>query len=505
MIIVETIAKVRRDHFVHGKGIKRISRERGLSRNSVRKILRSEATEFCYDRPSQPLPKLGGFKDRLEEMLKANETCSRKERLTLTRMHDDLRREGYDGSYDSVRRFAKRWRETRQSGLEHAFVPLSFEPGEAYQFDWSHETVVMKNATTQVKIAHFRLSYSRMPFLIAYPREKQEMVFDAHDRAFAFFGGACVRGIYDNMPTAVDAVLVGKDRRFNKKFERMCSHHLVEPVACSPAAGWEKGQVENQVKISRGRFFAPRLRVTDYDELNDILNESCLDYAKSMRHPEFKDRTVYEVFLEEQASLVPCQGPYNGFHETTVAVSKTCLVSFERNRYSVSVVAAGRPVQLRATATGITLLQNGKIVGEHVRAFGRDRTIYDPWHYVPVLERKPGALRNGAPFKELMLPPAMETIRKRLAGLPDGDRQMVDLLLAAHTQGIDAVEAACSAALDTGLRSADAILNILSRQSDPDELPDLVPIPPHLQLREDPIADCARYDRIVLEAGHGAS
>jgi len=224
MIIVETIAKVRRDHFVHGKGIKRISRERGLSRNSVRKILRSEATEFCYDRPSQPLPKLGGFKDRLEEMLKANETCSRKERLTLTRMHDDLRREGYDGSYDSVRRFAKRWRETRQSGLEHAFVPLSFEPGEAYQFDWSHETVVMKNATTQVKIAHFRLSYSRMPFLIAYPREKQEMVFDAHDRAFAFFGGACVRGIYDNMPTAVDAVLVGKDRRFNKKFERMCSH-----------------------------------------------------------------------------------------------------------------------------------------------------------------------------------------------------------------------------------------------------------------------------------------
>jgi len=266
-----------------------------------------------------------------------------------------------------------------------------------------------------------------------------------------------------------------------------------------------KGQVENQVKISRGRFFAPRLRVTDYDELNDILNESCLDYAKSMRHPEFKDRTVCEVFLEEQASLVPCQGPYNGFHETTVAVSKTCLVSFDRNRYSVSVAAAGRPVQLRATATGITLLQNGKIVGEHVRAFGRDRTIYDPWHYVPVLERKPGALRNGAPFKELMLPPAMETIRKRLGAVPDGDRQMVDLLLAAHAQGIDAVEAACTAALDTGLRSADAILNILSRQNDPDDLPDLVPIPPHLQLREDPIADCARYDRIVLEAGHGAS
>ena len=277
MVIVETIAKVRRDHFVHGKGIKRISRERGLSRNSVRKILRSDATEFAYERGTQPLPALGGFRARLEEMLAANERRGRKDRLTLTRIHDDLRREGYEGSYDSVRRFAKRWRTGRQSGLEHAFVPLSFEPGEAYQFDWSHETVLMRGATTKVKVAHFRLCHSRMPFLAAYPREKQEMVFDAHDRAFEFYGGACARGIYDNMPTAVDAILKGKDRRFNKKFERMCSHHLVEPVACSPASGWEKGQVESQVKTSRGRFFAPRLRVAGYGELNDILNEACIE------------------------------------------------------------------------------------------------------------------------------------------------------------------------------------------------------------------------------------
>ena len=204
MVIVETIAKVRRDHFVHGKGIKRISRERGLSRNSVRKILRSDATEFAYERGAQPLPVLGGFRARLEEMLAANEKRGRKDRLTLTRVHDDLRREGYEGSYDSVRRFAKRWRTGRQSGLEHAFVPLSFEPGEAYQFDWSHETVLMRGATTKVKVAHFRLCHSRMPFLAAYPREKQEMVFDAHDRAFEFYGGACARGIYDNMPTAVE-------------------------------------------------------------------------------------------------------------------------------------------------------------------------------------------------------------------------------------------------------------------------------------------------------------
>ena len=505
MIVVETIAKVRRDHFVHKKGIKRISRDRGISRNSVRKILRSKVTEFEYERSTQPFPKLGPFTERLDEMLEVNEKVSRKERLWLTRIHDDLRREGYGGSYDSVRRYAKRWRDEHRTGLEHAFVPLSFAPGEAYQFDWSHEIVVIGGVTSTVKIAHFRLCHSRMRFLAAYPREKQEMVFDAHDKAFAFFAGACERGIYDNMSTAVDAILMGKDRKFNKKFEQMCSHHLVEPVACSPAAGWEKGQVENQVKVSRGHFFAPRLRVANYDELNDILRERVIEYTKATKHPEFKDRTIYDVFLEEQNALIPCQGPFSGFYETTVAVSKTCLVNYERNRYSVCVTAAGKPVQLRATATKVTLLQNERIVGEHDRRFGRDKTIYDPWHYVPVLERKPGAIRNGAPFKELVLPPALGTIRKRLSGTPDGDRQIVELLLAAHEQGLDAVETACRAALDAGLRSADAVLNILSRQNEPDNPPDCVAVPPHLQLHEEPIADCARYDQIAEEAHHGAA
>src|SRR5699024_8618310 len=149
------------------------------------------------------------------------------------------------------------------------------------QFDWSHEYVLMGGVTTKVKVAHLRLCHSRMPFLIAYPRETQEMVFDAHDQAFAFFGGACARGIYDNMSTAVDAILIGKERRFNRRFERMCSHHLVEPTACSPAAGWEKGQVESQVKTSRQQFFTPRLRVADYVELNAILRERVLARAAS--------------------------------------------------------------------------------------------------------------------------------------------------------------------------------------------------------------------------------
>jgi transposase len=470
----------------------------------VRKILRCGETAFSYERPTQPLPKLGAFVERLEAMLEANEKRSKRDRFRLTRVFDDLRREGYEGGYDSVRRYARRWRETRTTGVANAFVPLVFAPGEAYQFDWSHEFAVIGGVTTKIKVAHHRLCHSRMRFLAAYPRETQEMVFDAHDRAFAFFGGACVRGIYDNMSTAVDAILVGKERRFNRRFERMCSHHLVEPTACSPAAGWEKGQVENQVKTSRDGFFKPRIHAANYDELNAMLEERIVSHAKSTRHPEFKERTIWEVFQEEKAALVPHQGAFKGFHEKTAAVSKTCLVSFDRNRYSVSATAVGRPVQVQAYASKLVIRQDGAIVGEHDRVFGRDRTIYDPWHYVPVLARKPGAIRNGAPFKEMRLPSAMATVQVRLSGLVDGDRQMVSLLLAAHELGVDAVETACAEALDAGLRSADMILNILSHHRQ-EIIADPIVAPAHLQLREEPIADCARYDRLIEEARHGAA
>jgi transposase len=143
---------------------------------------------------------------------------------------------------------------------------------------------VLNGVTATVKVAHVRLCHSRMLFVRAYPRETQEMVFDAHDRAFAFFKGTCVRGIYDNMKTAVETVFVGKDRRFNRRFLQMCSHYLIEPTACTPASGWEKGQVENQVGLVRERFFTPRLRVTSYEELNALLLDRCVAYAKAHKH-----------------------------------------------------------------------------------------------------------------------------------------------------------------------------------------------------------------------------
>ena len=193
----------------------------------------------------------------------------------------------------------------------HAYVPMSFAPGEAYQFDWSHETITLAGLPLTVKAAHMKLSHSRMPFVRVYFRETQELVFDAHDRAFRFYGGVCRRGIYDNMKTAVEAIFVGKARRYNLRFLQMCSHHLVEPVACTPASGWEKGQVENQVGNLRDQMFRPKPRVKSLAELNAWLEDQCIAYAQRTQHPEFKERTIWEVFQEERASLMELRGQWH--------------------------------------------------------------------------------------------------------------------------------------------------------------------------------------------------
>lgn len=203
MVTVDTIGKVRRAYFVEKRSIKAIARALKLARNTVRSIVRAETeTERRYERRDQPMPQLGPYVSALDEMLSTNATRSARERLTYQRIFEDLRLQGYRGSYDNVRRYAHAWAERQGAASAEAYVPLSFAPGEAYQFDWSHECVVIDGVTTMAKVAQIRLCHSRMLFVRAYPREAQEMVFDAHEKAFQFFKGVARRGIYDNMRTA---------------------------------------------------------------------------------------------------------------------------------------------------------------------------------------------------------------------------------------------------------------------------------------------------------------
>ncbi len=233
---VDTIARIRREFFTRGRAIKDIVRDLYVSRNTV-----PQGHPLGCDQPSptsarcSPCPSSAPGGITSIGCWRRNAVKPPRERLTLIRIFEALRGLGYEGGYDAVRRYAKGWKRTRTAVTAPAFVPLVFAPGEAYLFDWSHEIVLIGGTTTTVKVAHVRLCHSRMPFVRAYPRESQEMVFDAHDRAFAFFRGTCQRGIYDNMKTAVETIFVRRERAYNRRrFLQMCSHYLVEPVACTP-------------------------------------------------------------------------------------------------------------------------------------------------------------------------------------------------------------------------------------------------------------------------------
>ena len=271
---METIRKIRNAHHRDHKPIRQIAGEMNLSRNTVRTSLRSDVTELHYERKVQPAPKLEAFKAPLTRMLDEDARKPKKQRRSALLLFEQVQREGFGGGYDSVRRFVQRWKREAQEPVK-AFVPLSFAPGEAFQFDWGYEQIELGGVNVKVKIAQFRLCHSRAPFCVAYLRESLEMVMDAHVQAFGFYGGACRRGIYDNLKTVVSKVLVGKDRVFNRRFQMLASHYLFETVACTPAAGWEKGQVgvdapvAGLVGVGQGTFadFAANAHVVEFAAL----------------------------------------------------------------------------------------------------------------------------------------------------------------------------------------------------------------------------------------------
>ncbi len=504
MLVVETIRKIRLLIQRDGNSIRNTAKELGIARNTVRRALRSQQTAFNYQRRSQPRPVMGAFVERLEKALTEDGKLSKRQRRSAIVLFEQLQAEGYTGGYDSVRRYVRDWRRRQEQLPAEVFIPLVFEPGEAFQFDWSHELVEMAGMPVTVKAAQLRLCHSRHFLVVAYPRETQEMVFDAHMRAFDFFGGVCRRGIYDNLKTAVNKILAGKERNFNNRFGQMCSHYLFEPVACTPAAGWEKGQVENQVGTVRRRFFIPRPKVRDFSELNEYLRERCLQWAKSHPHPDFKDQSVWQVFEAEKPHLIPLPMHFDGYAERPARVSPSSLVSFDRNRYSVDCHHVGSTVQLRVYAERIVIVCEGQMVGDHQRHFGGGKTIFDPWHYLPVLDRKPGALRNGAPFRHWELPEGISRIGEQLQRrYPDWDRQYVGILQTVPLYGLEAVEAACCKALAIGNFSKEVVLNLLNRSREDTDAEPIEP-PGRLILKEPPVADCQRYDRLRQEGAYVA-
>lgn len=488
-----------------GLKIRAISRDLNLSRNTVKSIINSGVgrggADHSYSRAVQPSPKLGKYIETLEKLLRDNKNARPKR--TGRALFEELQCCGYSGSYSAVSRYISRWKERSAVTNVNACVPLSFAPGEAYQFDWSTDYVILGEEIVTVKVAHFVLCYSRKKFSWIYPNETQEMVFDAHVRAFRFFGGTPTRGIYDNMKTAVHKVLRGSGREWNTNFERLCAHYLIEPTACTPARGNEKGRVERQVEIDRQQFLTPMPKGATLQELNDIMMSRLITYNSTHKHPEYNKKTLDEVFEEEQPFLVSSPVLFDSCKETDIKVSSTCLARYDCNSYSVHCSVAGKIVQCKAYADEVVFIYNGEEVGRHSRKFTKGETIYDWRHYLPVLAHKPGALRNGAPFIGMDLPAELQEVRWHLKEHSAGTRDFAHILSYIPLESIESVISACSKAITMGTISKDVILNILLRTKDEVEAKgaeELVTQVYH-SLKHIPVANCNLYNQLLKLGG----
>ena len=492
------LGKVRRLHFRDGLSISEIERRVGLTRKTIRKWLKaSEGVEPRYRRRTVGT-KMAPFAERLVKMLEADARRPVRERRTALRLFAVLRSEGFDGDYSRVTEFIRRWRREAGGAVVRAYVPLRFEPGEAHQFDWSEEHLVIGGVWRKILAAHLKLCHSRAFVLQAYPTQGHEMLFDAHAKAFAALGGIARRGIYDNMRTAVDRVKKGKARVVNTRFAAMASHYLFDPDFCNVASGWEKGVVEKNVQDSRRRIWqdATQVRFGSFTELNLWLLARCRQLWQEVKHPEF-DLTLAEMLEEERPHLMPAIVPFDGYVETVGKVSSTALVSFERSRYSAPCELVGQVVGIRVYPERIDLVAHEAIVASHVRSFGRNDTRYDWQHYLPLIERKPGALRNGAPFADM--PKPLQTLRSWLLKREGGDRIMAKVLATVPGHGLEAVLVAVELVLEAGHPSPEHIDNVLSRLKAPPPAP---PIDTALAVAEAPLADPQRYDRLRTEVGH---
>ncbi|MEB0114817.1 IS21 family transposase [Variovorax sp. RTB1] len=503
------IGKVLRMHHREKKSVREIVRATSLSRNTVRKYLRMPVAQPPKYRRRAAATKLSPFIETIKMALLADARRPRKERRTAKALLQQIAAAGYEGGYTQLTDFIRTWRASQGGvAIGKAFVPLTFELGEAFQFDWSDEALVIGGLYRKLQVSHMKLCASRAFFLVAYPSQGHEMLFDAHTRSFAALGGVACRGIYDNMKTAVDKVHKGKGRTVNARFAVMCAHYLYDPDFCNVASGWEKGVVEKNVQDSRRRIWidARERRFASFDELNAWLGERCRALWEEVRHPEHRQFSVAEMLEHEREQLMPMPAAFDGYVEEVARVSSTCLVSVARNRYSVPCELAGQMVSTHLYPTRVTVVAGDGVVAEHERLTDKSKTRYDWQHYVPLVQRKPGALRNGAPFADL--PESLQRLRRALLRESGGDRLMARVLALVPTAGLEAVLVAVELALDgappSGRVSVEHVINVLARLNAAPR-PDNVETP--LQVLTPPIADTARYDRLrdlgsLREAGH---
>jgi transposase len=501
MISVEKREQIRRAYFVDNKSMRTIAKELHCSRDTVKKAIASPEGEPYTLTQERTAPVLGPHKARIDELLAESERMPRKQCYTGHKIYELLTDDGYTGSESSVRRYiGKRRREARRPKV---YLPLEFDPGCDAQADWGEAVAIIAGRQMTVQMFTMRLNYSRKLFVRAYPNQKQECFLDAHVQAFHFFGGVPHRISYDNLKTAVQRILEGRNRQEQRTFVVFRSHYLFESHYCTPGQGHEKGGVESDVGFARRNFLVPLPRVDSFAELNDLLLARC--QANDRRTVDGQEHPIGEMWTAERPHLRPL--PERDFDcgvVHSVTLNGYCQVEFDTNRYSVPADKARKKLILKAYPFRVEILDQQEVIARHTRCYDHKQDVLDPLHYLPLLEERPGAFEHTKPIRRWRKtwPPVYETLLGRLREQwPEGRgvREFVRILSLHSEHPPERVQQAVEQALAYGCPHADVVTLCLHQLAEPEPVLLSLDLSDHPELLEvaTQAPDLACYDRLL--------
>ena len=458
MYTVEIYGRVRRAVLVEGKSERTVAREFGIARETVRKMLRYSVPPGY--RREQPVkrPKLGPWIGVIDTILEEDKNNPAKQRHTAKRIFDRLRQEyGYTGGYTVVKDYV---RLQKVRGRE-MFVPLVHAPGEA-QGDFGEALVVVAGVKRKAHYFVMDLPQSDDCFVAAFPAETTEAFLEAHVRAFAYFGGVPRRILYDNTKLAVAKILGGAERKKTRAFSELQSHYLFEDKFGRPGKGNDKGKVEGLVGYARRNFLVPVPRVGSWEELNAHLEEQCR--KRRERRLRGHEETIAERFQRDRAALLSLPiASYEACEKRTARVSSLSLVRYRGNDYSVPTAYGHREVLVKGYVHEVVIACASEIIARHSRSYEREDMVFDPLHYLALLEEKTRALDQAAPLAGWELPECFAALRRLLEARLNkgGKREYVQVLRLMETFRLEEVTQAVEQALHLGTVSFDAVKHLL--------------------------------------------
>lgn len=450
-------ALIRKLHFKDGLSIRRLAKDFGYARQTIRKALETSEIPTYTRKIPYVSPVLNPVIPIIKEWLQSDRNAPAKQRHTAAQIYRRLVNEyDFTGGESTVRRFVRQLRLEWQELTPPSSIPLEFELGEYAQFDWGEAFIDLNGKRTKVMLFCMRLLYSRKIFLKIFPHQRQEALFQGHADSFSYFGGVPKTIIYDNMKTAVKKVLEGTKREEQLSFVQFRTHYLFDAQFCAPAKGNEKGQVEKLVQTSRSQFLVPVPNVTSIQEVNTYLLEQC-DRYENHSVPRSKE-TVGERFLEEQKELLPLPDRHTCGRKLEVTVNTLSLVTFETNMYSVPTRYSGRKdVLLYAYVDQIDILIGSQVIASHSRTYDRHQEVFELDHYLDELERKPRAIEHARPLKSTPLPAVYKAFHQETLKQYGHAKELIRVLKLHREFPAHLIEVAIQQSTDEHLFTCDAV------------------------------------------------